>query len=78
MPAFTKNSAKTDKRDLKQAEVRWKQMQQRLSLGRQAIQRKIIQVREYRVDARQDRAVQGSQFGHSAAEAPGVPLILGR
>jgi phage-related protein len=27
---FTKNSAKTDKRDLKQAEVRWKQVQQRL------------------------------------------------
>lgn len=27
---FTKSSAKTDKRDLKQAEIRWKQVQQRL------------------------------------------------
>ena len=27
---FTKSSAKTDQRDLKQAEVRWKQVQQRL------------------------------------------------
>jgi len=27
---FTKNSTKTDKRDVKQAEVRWKQVQQRL------------------------------------------------
>jgi len=27
---FTKSSAKTDKRDLKQAEARWKQVQQRL------------------------------------------------